>query len=279
LRRSDQFTAAREALTEATRRGTTARTEYERACLLDELDAYRLKPKPRFTRRLRSTQAIPSRNGLGNTIAEQSERADEAAYRKAIEIDPAYAAPWNNLGNLLAKQPERADEAEAAYRKAIELDPAYAAPWNNLGNLLAKQPERTDEAEAAYRKAIEIDPAYAAPWNNLGNLLAKQPERTDEAEAAYRKAIESTPPTHSLAQPRPPPRRTAGARRRGRSRLPQGHRTRPHRLRAMEQPRPPPRRTTGAHRRSRSRLPQGHRTRSGRRNGPWQPGAIAARPG
>ena len=196
LRRSDQFTAAREALTEATQRGTTARTEYERACLLDELD--RLPAEAEATHHtaavLDPSDPFPW-NGLGILLAYQPERTDEteAAFRKAIEIDLTYAAPWNNLGLILAKQPERADEAEAAYRKAIEIDPTYPLPWRNLGNLLAKQPERADEAEAAYREAIEIDPAYEAPWNNLGNLLAKQPERADEVEAAYRKAIEIDP--------------------------------------------------------------------------------------
>lgn len=196
LRRSDQPTAAREALTEATRRGTTARTEYERACLLDELERLPTEAEATFhaAATLDPSDPFPW-NGLGNTIAEQSERANEAeaAYRKAIEIDPAYAAPWINLGNLLAEQPERADEAEAAYRKAIELNPAYAAPWYNLGLLLAKHPGRLDEAEAAYRKAIEIDPADSDPWNNLGNILSKQPERADEAEATYRKTAEIDP--------------------------------------------------------------------------------------
>jgi len=196
LRRSGRLTIAREALAEATQHGTTARTEYERACLLLLLDRLPSKAEAAFHA---ATTLDPSDpfpwNGLGFLLAEQAECADEAetAYRKAIEIDPASAALWNNLGLLLAEQPERTDEAEAAYRKAAEIDPAYAAPWNNLGNLLAQQPERADEAEAAYRKAAEIDPAYAAPWNNLGLLLAEQLARTDEAETAYRRAIELDP--------------------------------------------------------------------------------------
>ena len=193
LRRSRQLVAAREALTEATRRGTTARTEYERACLLHLLDRLPSEAEAAFhaATTLDPNDPFPW-NGLGNLLAEQPERTDEAeaAYRKAIEIDPAEAAPWNGLGNLLADQPERADEAEAAYRKAIEIDPMHAAPWNNLGLLLAEPPEHADEAQAAYRRAIELDSTYANPRNNLGNLLAKQPERADEAEAAYRKAIE-----------------------------------------------------------------------------------------
>ncbi len=117
----------------------------------------------------------------------------EAAYRKAIEIDPEFAPPWNDLGNLLKDHLERYDEAEAAYRKAIELDPGLAQPWNNLAGLLQQHLERYDEAEAACHKAIELDPKSASPCDWLGNVLTQHLERYDEAEAAYRKAIELDP--------------------------------------------------------------------------------------
>jgi tetratricopeptide (TPR) repeat protein len=134
-------------------------------------------------------------NGLGNLLADHLRRFEEAeaAYRKAIEIDPLDASPWNGLGNLLADHLRRSEEAESAYRRAIEIDPSNAYPWNNLGNLLKNHLRRFEEAEAAYRKAIEIDPSYASPWNGLGNLLADHLGRFEEAEAAYRKAIEIDP--------------------------------------------------------------------------------------
>jgi Flp pilus assembly protein TadD len=117
----------------------------------------------------------------------------EAAYRKAIELDPKWASPWNNLGNMLLEHLGRPAEAEAAYRKAIELDPKWAYPWNNLGTVLQDHLGRPAEAEAAYRKAIELDPKYASPWHGLGNVLQGHPGRPAEAEAAYRKAIELDP--------------------------------------------------------------------------------------
>ncbi|MFA6180472.1 MAG: tetratricopeptide repeat protein [Candidatus Methylopumilus sp.] len=105
----------------------------------------------------------------------------ETAYRKAIEIDPAYASPWNGLGNLLKNHLGRYEEAEAAYRKAIEIDPASACPWNNLGNLFQDHLGRYEEAEAAYRKAIEIDPAGAYPKAGLADLLVKIGKQVSEA--------------------------------------------------------------------------------------------------
>jgi tetratricopeptide (TPR) repeat protein len=133
--------------------------------------------------------------GLGNLLAQYLGRyaEAEAAYRKAIELDPKSTYPWNGLGNLLTQYPGRYAEAEAAYRKAIGLDPKSTYPWNGLGNLLAQYPGRYAEAEAAYRKAIELDPKLANPWYGLGILLMQYPGRYAEAEAAYRKAIELDP--------------------------------------------------------------------------------------
>ena len=132
---------------------------------------------------------------MGVLLSDQLKRYDEAeaAFRKAIELDPAYSYPWNGLGNLLSDPLKRYDEAEAAYRKAIELDPADAYPWNGMGVLLTDRLKRYDEAEAAFRMAIQLDPAYAIAWRNLGRLLADHLQRDDEAEAAYGRALELEP--------------------------------------------------------------------------------------
>ncbi|HYJ03663.1 MAG TPA: tetratricopeptide repeat protein [Chthoniobacterales bacterium] len=134
-------------------------------------------------------------NGLGNLFQNHLGRFEEAeaAYRKAIEIDPSGAYPWNGLGNLFQNHLRRFEEAEAAYRKAVELDLSYASPWYGLGYLRKNHLRRFEEAETAYRKAIEIDPSTAYSWNGLGNLLADHLQRFEEAEAAYRKAIEIDP--------------------------------------------------------------------------------------
>ena len=134
-------------------------------------------------------------HALGDLLQYHLKRYEEAegTYRKAIELDPKWAAPWSNLGRLLQYRLERYDAAEGAYRKAIELDSKKAYPWVALGNLLKNHLERYEEAEGAYRKAIELDPKKAAPWGNLGDLLQYRLERYDEAEGAYRKAIELEP--------------------------------------------------------------------------------------
>ncbi|MBF0143513.1 MAG: tetratricopeptide repeat protein [Magnetococcales bacterium] len=137
----------------------------------------------------------PPWNNLGNLLQTHLGRyaESEAAYRRAIELDPKFAPPWNGLGSLLQDHLGRYEESEAAYRRAIELDPKLAYPWNGLGNLLKNHLERYEESEAAYRRAIELNPKDADPWNNLGNLLQDHLGRYEESEAAYRRAIELNP--------------------------------------------------------------------------------------
>ena len=117
----------------------------------------------------------------------------EAAYRKAIELDPKDARPWTFLGLLLHNSLGRPTEAEAAYHKAIELNPKYSYPWSLLGKLFEDSHNRLTEAEAAYRKAIELSPKDAFLRTVLGNLLKDPLGRPTEAEDAYRKAIELDP--------------------------------------------------------------------------------------
>lgn len=160
LLRSGHLDKAREALRNAVHHGSTSRTEYERAHLLNDVS--------------------------------QDFDSTEAALREATILNPRDALPWNGLGNLLSNDPARRDEAEAAYRKAIEVDPYDGKAWNSLGVLLSGQINRAAEIEAAYRKTIEIDPTLSWPWNNLG-VLAEQLGRLDEAEASYLEAIRLDP--------------------------------------------------------------------------------------
>ncbi len=130
---------------------------------------------------------------LGNLLSGQDrpEKA-EAAYRKAIELDPQNALSWHNLGILLQNHLNRPEEAESAFRTAIELDPKDARTWNNFGVLLADHLNRPEEAESAFRKASGLDLKFAWPWYNLGSLL-RDLNRSEEAEIVFRKAIDLDP--------------------------------------------------------------------------------------
>jgi tetratricopeptide repeat protein len=75
---------------------------------------------------------------------------------------------FNDLGNvlLLAAQPEK---AEAAYRKAIELDPNKSSALFNLALLLQQRGEPR-EAMQLYRRVVKLDPRHAWAHYEIGTL-------------------------------------------------------------------------------------------------------------
>jgi tetratricopeptide (TPR) repeat protein len=130
-------------------------------------------------------------NGLGNVLMDRGQ-PDRAllAFRKALEYDPKKAAPHNGLGNALYRK-GRTDEALLAYRQALQCDPNYTLAHTNLGNALQVK-GKLDEAIASYRKAIELAPTQVYPHVGLGNVLMAR-RQYEEAQASYRKAIASNP--------------------------------------------------------------------------------------
>lgn len=113
-------------------------------------------------------------------------KAAEAAYRKALKLEPNYVGALNGLGNVLYEQ-SRDAESETVFREALELDPEYKYPYVGLGNILLDQ-GLNKQAESLFRRALDIDQDYAEAWNNLGVTLAAQ-RRYVEAETAYREAL------------------------------------------------------------------------------------------
>jgi len=93
----------------------------------------------------------------------------QAMHRRAIEIDPRFAAPHAGLAfasvsdyvNAWAADPAQAlEEAERWARRAIELDDQEPVGHMALGNVLVWR-RNYDDALAALNRAIELDPNYA----------------------------------------------------------------------------------------------------------------------
>jgi cytochrome c-type biogenesis protein CcmH/NrfG len=116
----------------------------------------------------------------------------EAAYRKAVELDPNSAANWAALAFILAAYLSRTTEAEELFRKAIEIDPNEPFYLAMLGYVL-EDLGRYAEAEAALKNAIEVDANHRAAWAWLGALLSNHTNRKPEAEQALRRAIQLDP--------------------------------------------------------------------------------------
>ena len=127
-------------------------------------------------------------NLLQNHLGKYTE--SEAAYRKALKINPNYTNAWNNLGSLLKNHLGNYTESEAAYRKALKINPNYTNAWNGLGFLLKNHLGNYTESEAAYRKALKIDPNYTYAWNGLGLLQRDYFLDLDQAKESFTKGLE-----------------------------------------------------------------------------------------
>ena len=112
------------------------------------------------------------------------------AYKKAIAIDPAYAAPYSNMGNALREQ-NKLEEAIAAYKKALALNSNFADAYYNMGNALKEQ-GKLEETIAAYKKALALNPNYFDVYNNMGNVFQDQ-GKLEEALNAFNKALACRP--------------------------------------------------------------------------------------
>ncbi len=97
-------------------------------------------------------------------------KAIEAQQRLAAER-PGDAAVFNDLGNLLLLVP-RPEEAEAAYRKALELDPQKASAHYNLGLLLQQRGE-LKEAMKHYEQTVKAEPGHAWAHYQMGTLYER----------------------------------------------------------------------------------------------------------
>jgi len=124
-------------------------------------------------------------------IAYQAGNNDIAAQLigRAVQLSPS-APKYSNLGLALQAQ-DKLDEAAAAYRKALALQPDFAAAHNNLGNALADL-GNLDQSVAHYRRAILIKPDFAVAHNNLGARL-KDLGKLEEAIECYRRALRIKP--------------------------------------------------------------------------------------
>jgi tetratricopeptide (TPR) repeat protein len=93
------------------------------------------------------------------------------------------------LRGVLADREKNYDAAEAAFRKALEIDPQNATILNYLGYMFADRGVKLDEALKMIHKAVELDPQNYAYLDSLGWVYFKTGQY-DLAEENIRKANE-----------------------------------------------------------------------------------------
>ena len=118
-------------------------------------------------------------------IALGDEAAGDAAYRRAVEINPHHVKALSNLAGLLRTTGQFSAAVDYA-RRAVAAGPDDPEAQINLGNAL-KDINWTDDAVAAYTRAIELAPDYAlAHWNLSLALLTLGQYETGFKEMMWR---------------------------------------------------------------------------------------------
>lgn len=130
-------------------------------------------------------------NNLGSNLALTGDAAGaEAAFRRAMQIDPYNSGIRANLGRALAG---RGQWKEAAFhlRRAVVLDDANVAAHTDLAVTLL-QLRQEPQAEAEVRAAIRVDGRSAAAHDLLGQLELQQ-GRKAAAQAEFEAALAANP--------------------------------------------------------------------------------------
>lgn len=100
--------------------------------------------------------------------------------QRAMALNPEMGAAHIAMGLALAAQPGKAAEAEAAFRRAIELDPQNFAPHFRLASVLPR--EANAERSAELRRALALDTGNWTVLQELGVFHYRAAQYAQAAE-------------------------------------------------------------------------------------------------
>jgi len=100
----------------------------------------------------------------------------EAAYKKALSLDPTLSNALTNLGNLEYRR-DHIEQAEHYYRRALACDPEQPEALYNLGFLCFERDE-IEQAVLLFGQALESDPSFADAHFNLAMALEERGDWT-----------------------------------------------------------------------------------------------------
>jgi tetratricopeptide (TPR) repeat protein len=136
---------------------------------------------------------VPSQKKVdGNEVLEKDPLMEEKtlAVDPAGNINPQNSIDWNELGDSYTAS-RKLDQAVEAYKKAIEMNSRFGAPYLNLGVVYYQQ-GKYDLATLLLKKSVDllekVDDRCAA-WNKLGDAYRRQGDYGN-ALAAYQQGSE-----------------------------------------------------------------------------------------
>ncbi len=128
---------------------------------------------------------------LGTVTIERGDPQGSIRYfEDAVTLAPDAARLHNNLG-IAFKRAGRLDAAEAAYRRALAIDAAYAQAYNNLGVVLIER-DNLAEAVRCFEAATNLDETYFEARRNLGRALLES-NQVERANTEFRRMLETSP--------------------------------------------------------------------------------------
>jgi tetratricopeptide (TPR) repeat protein len=131
--------------------------------------------EPTETKETKKAPAAPSADDWFDkalSLEDADARAAQAAYERALELEPDFVGAWINLGRLLhARHDEK--KAEAVYRRGLKECGANPVLLFNLGVVL-EDLGKIDDAIEAYQGALGEDPNMADGHFNLARLYEAQ---------------------------------------------------------------------------------------------------------
>ena len=111
---------------------------------------------------------------------------------KALEMDESLPEAHVALAAILSSTEWDFEGAEREYKRAIKLNPNYAAAHHWYANSILGPSGRHDEAILELKEAIRLDPLSPIISANLGDQLLAG-GRYAEAEEQYRDVLENSP--------------------------------------------------------------------------------------
>jgi tetratricopeptide (TPR) repeat protein len=130
-------------------------------------------------------------------LAEEKFEEAEAAFSRAIKLNPNYAPTYQWYGEWLGEayrrgKVDRIKEALELSRKAVALDPKSAIITNDYGEVLQYGGYYV-EALAQFEKSVELEPQFAPGLARIILLKSHIYGRLDEALLIGRKLFDSNP--------------------------------------------------------------------------------------
>lgn len=119
-------------------------------------------------------------------------------FNTALERSATYALAYNGLGLVYAALGEKA-RAEAAFKRAIQLQPANSESHNNYGRFLCDQGQY-DASQKEFLLAVK-NPLYKTPQIALYNagVCALRAQQKPQAEHYFYQALQVDPLAHASA--------------------------------------------------------------------------------